>query len=273
MTNRMSMCYDMFKGIVTQAVANEGLRESLSSSYSLAFRLCSEYLVLSNMLGHQVTPGNLAELTDNSPETIRLYLRDAEEAKLVEVSQKSGHIIRPTPFLTRLVIDAIDRGIGKSLPSDLTRDIMSSNAARQQEFSILALKIINQWARQAHRCRNHRNIFRSPVKRSIFGLLATLEEGASIAAKSVRQNYNISHESFRTFKNDLNEQGLIETFKENGVVYLTPTADLFMLNEEIVRPIWHKLAEEIDLFFDIDPKIDETTERGSRKTKSGEMTL
>ena len=89
MTNRMSMCYDMFKGIVTQAV-NEGLRESLSSSYSLAFRLCSEYLVLSNMLGHQVTPGNLAELTDNSPETIRLYLRDAEEAKLVGSVAKIG---------------------------------------------------------------------------------------------------------------------------------------------------------------------------------------
>jgi len=269
----MSIRYGVFKKIVTQAVANEGLRESLSSSYSLAFRLCSEYLVLSNMLDHQVTPGHLAELTDNSPETIRLYLRDAEEAKLVEVSQKSGHIIQPTPLLTNLVIDAINRGIGKSLPSDLIQDIMSSNAAKQKEFSILALKIINQWARQAHRCRNYRNIFRSPVKRSIFSLLAALEEGASIAAKSVRQNYNISHESFRTFKNDLNEQGLIETFKENGVVYLTPTADLFMLNEEIVRPIWHKLAEEIDLFFDIDPKIDETTERGSRKTKSGEMTL
>ena len=273
MTDRMSIRYGVFKKIVTQAVANEGLRESLSSSYSLAFRLCSEYLVLSNMLDHQVTPGHLAELTDNSPETIRLYLRDAEEAKLVEVSQKSGHIIQPTPLLTNLVIDAINRGIGKSLPSDLIQDIMSSNAAKQKEFSILALKIINQWARQAHRCRNYRNIFRSPVKRSIFSLLAALEEGASIAAKSVRQNYNISHESFRTFKNDLNEQGLIETFKENGVVYLTPTADLFMLNEEIVRPIWHKLAEEIDLFFDIDPKIDETTERGSRKTKSGEMTL
>ena len=273
MTDRMSIRYGVFKKIVTQAVANEGLRESLSSSYSLAFRLCSEYLVLSNMLDHQVTPGHLAELTDNSPETIRLYLRDAEEAKLVEVSQKSGHIIQPTPLLTSLVIDAINRGIGKSLPSDLIQDIMSSNAAKQKEFSILALKIINQWARQAHRCRNYRNIFRSPVKRSIFSLLAALEEGASIAAKSVRQNYNISHESFRTFKNDLNEQGLIETFKENGVVYLTPTADLFMLNEEIVRPIWHKLAEEIDLFFDIDPKIDETTERGSRKTKSGEMTL
>ncbi len=273
MTDRVSIRNGMFKKIDTQAVANEGLRESLSSSYSLAFRLCSEYLVLSNMLGHQVTPGHLAELTDNSPETIRLYLRDAEEAKLVEVSQKSGHIIQPTPLLTSLVIDAINRGIGKSLPSDLIQDIMSSNAAKQKEFSILALKIINQWARQAHRCRNHRNIFRSPVKRSIFGLLAALEEGASIAAKSVRQNYNISHESFRTFKNDLNEQGLIETFKENGVVYLTPTADLFMLNEEIVRPIWYKLAEEIYLFFDIDPKIDETTERGSRKTKSGEMTL
>ena len=273
MTDRMSIRYGVFKKIVTQAVANEGLRESLSSSYSLAFRLCSEYLVLSNMLGHQVTPGNLAELTDNSPETIRLYLRDAEEAKLVEVSQKSGHIIQPTPLLTSLVIDAINRGIGKSLPSDLIQDIMSSNAAKQEEFSILALKIINQWARQAHRCRNYRNIFRSPVKRSIFSLLAALEEGASIAAKSVRQNYNISHESFRTFKNDLNEQGLIETFKENGVVYITPTTDLFLLNEEIVRPIWHKLAEEIDLFFDIDPKIDETTERGSRKTKSGEMTL
>jgi len=272
-TDRMSIRYGVFKKIVTQAVANEGLRESLSSSYSLAFRLCSEYLVLSNMLGHQVTPGNLAELTDNSPETIRLYLRDAEEAKLVEVSQKSGHIIQPTPLLTSLVIDAINRGIGKSLPSDLIQDIMSSNAAKQEEFSILALKIINQWARQAHRCRNYRNIFRSPVKRSIFGLLAALEEGASIAAKSVRQNYNISHESFRTFKKDLNEQGLIETFKENGVVYITPTTDLFLLNEEIVRPIWHKLAEEIDLFFDIDPKIDETTDRRSRKTKSGEMTL
>ncbi|MGB0341800.1 MAG: hypothetical protein ACPGGG_00030 [Parvibaculales bacterium] len=273
MAVRVSIEYGMFRQIVTRAVANEGLRESLSSSFSLAFRLCSEYLVLSNLLGNDVTPGDLAELTDNSPETIRLYLREAEAAGLVEVTQKSGHWVRPTPLLTHLVIEAINRGITKSLPSELKRDLAAGSEAKQNQFNLLALKIIHQWARQAHGFREYRNIFRSPVKRSIFGQLGILEEGTSIAAKSVGQNYNISHESFRTFKNDLKEQGLVHTKKNNGVVYLTPTKDLYALNEKIVRPIWNKLAQEIALFFEIPPHAKKATDNWRRAKQADEMTL
>jgi len=222
-TSKVSVEFDTFSETVTQVVANEGLRHSLVSGVSLVFRLCSEHLVLAHFLNTETTPGSLAKLTDNSPETIRLYLREAEKAGLIEVTNKPNHSVFPTPLLINLVIEAVNRGIMKALPFELKQCLLARTKTEQKQFSMLALKIIHQWAEETQALRNYRNVFRSSVKRSIFCGLAMLEPETSIAAKSVRQNYNISHESFRTFKNELAEQNLIDINKESGSVYLKPT--------------------------------------------------
>ncbi|MEC8291619.1 MAG: hypothetical protein VXZ78_06020, partial [Pseudomonadota bacterium] len=183
-------------------------------------RLVFGEIVRAHLAGETISPTQLASVSGTSFENIRLLLRAAQDADLINVVQRgrTRHIL-PKPKL----IDACERFMLDLLNSVRAVPI-SSNNRHDLHYGFLALHAAD--VRTEDFRLNH--LLRSTHGRAFCCLLYRnfLYGARDLSVNDILGALPVSHETVRLMKKDLIEMDMVTQFKRGRRTYLHPTAHL-----------------------------------------------
>ncbi|MEC9139512.1 MAG: hypothetical protein VYA43_02795 [Pseudomonadota bacterium] len=200
--------------------AKSALIEEIERHSSRQIRLVFGEIVRAHLAGETISPTQLASVSGTSFENIRLLLRAAQDADLINVVQRgrTRHIL-PKPKL----IDACERFMLDLLNSVRAVPI-SSNNRHDLHYGFLALHAAD--VRTEDFRLNH--LLRSTHGRAFCCLLYRnfLYGARDLSVNDILGALPVSHETVRLMKKDLIEMDMVTQFKRGRRTYLHPTAHL-----------------------------------------------